>query len=340
MPVPGPAPEIRRGCLDFVPRLTFAHARAKTATDAPFSLFGNVIGESFVSSTDHQARAHGIADAVGKVWHVRHGSGNGNMLLSVVAGLALLKTNSDHHIAQVRRLIADSGDDEFRATMRYTWAQAVRQRPDLLPALAPLSLCWFGPTAADDGMLPDARAVAVAAVDAGHFELIATARYEVDVLGPILALTRSSAALAARGPVDTPPDNANQITAVTRPGADASHVYEPAVGTGGMFRAAAQAMRANGRDPAAATWTGTDIDPLAIACCAVNAILWDLGPQVALSAADTLTEPDSATTAWKMRAECVTIAQQIRLTNEIQKLMCQRESGTDLRQDPGKSRRS
>ncbi|WP_373298070.1 N-6 DNA methylase [Streptomyces abikoensis] len=56
-----------------------------------------------------------------------------------------------------------------------------------------------------------------------------------------------------------------------RPG---EHVHEPACGSGGLLRAAAQGMRERGLDPASVHWSGVDIDQIAAACTAVNAIVW------------------------------------------------------------------
>ncbi|MDQ8704521.1 N-6 DNA methylase [Streptomyces sp. LHD-70] len=69
-------------------------------------------------------------------------------------------------------------------------------------------------------------------------------------------------------------------------------VREPAIGTGGMFRSIAQALRDRGLNPHEFRWFGNDIDPLATACAAVNAITWDLGPKVAIWCGNSLTTED------------------------------------------------
>ncbi|MFD8993457.1 N-6 DNA methylase [Streptomyces abikoensis] len=75
-----------------------------------------------------------------------------------------------------------------------------------------------------------------------------------------------------------------------RPG---EHVHEPACGSGGLLRAAAQGMRERGLDPASVHWSGVDIDQIAAACTAVNAIVWGLGPRVTVACADILARPDA-----------------------------------------------
>ncbi|GGM80934.1 hypothetical protein GCM10012275_59470 [Longimycelium tulufanense] len=89
-------------------------------------------------------------------------------------------------------------------------------------------------------------------------------------------------------------------------------VQDPAVGTGGLFRAAAQAMREQGRDPATVSWYGADIDDLAIAACAINSVLWGLGPRVVLCVANTLAEGDWASRAEAQRTEILQLAETIR----------------------------
>lgn len=42
-----------------------------------------------------------------------------------------------------------------------------------------------------------------------------------------------------------------------------------------------------------------DIDPIAAACCAVNAMVWKLGPRVTVACADTLANPNAVVDAMK-----------------------------------------
>ncbi|MFC4048316.1 N-6 DNA methylase [Actinomadura syzygii] len=68
--------------------------------------------------------------------------------------------------------------------------------------------------------------------------------------------------------------------------------YDPCVGSGGLLRAAAQYLRSIGCDPADMVWCGTDIDPIAAAAFAVNAMVWGLGPNVLVYCGNTLAEGD------------------------------------------------
>jgi hypothetical protein len=82
------------------------------------------------------------------------------------------------------------------------------------------------------------------------------------------------------------------------------------MGTGGMFRAAASAMRARGMNPATVAWVGTDIDPIAVAAAAVNSAIWGLGPNVLIWTANTLSAApkDSYETALARRNELLDFA--------------------------------
>lgn len=71
------------------------------------------------------------------------------------------------------------------------------------------------------------------------------------------------------------------------------HIHDPACGSGGMLRAAAQAVRQRGAETASFRWSGVDVDEIAAACTAVNAIIWDLGPHVTIACANILTSPNA-----------------------------------------------
>lgn len=77
--------------------------------------------------------------------------------------------------------------------------------------------------------------------------------------------------------------------------------HDPAAGTGGLMRAAALTLRLQGADPHEYMWSMNDVDPLAVACCAVNATVWSLGPHVLISRSDTLTTGDGSERAARHR---------------------------------------
>jgi len=87
----------------------------------------------------------------------------------------------------------------------------------------------------------------------------------------------------------TPPDVAELMVRMSDV-EDMTSVMDPAMGTGGMFRAAAAVMREAGRDPRTVQWVGCDIDEIAVACATVNSMLWGLGVDILFLAGNALTE--------------------------------------------------
>jgi hypothetical protein len=67
---------------------------------------------------------------------------------------------------------------------------------------------------------------------------------------------------------------------------------EPTAGTGGLFRSTAQDLRRAGRDPADFGWVMLELDPLAAAGAAVNAIVWGLGRRAVVGCGDVLARAD------------------------------------------------
>lgn len=258
-----------------------------------------------------EQRAHTIADRVADAWYRRHGSGQGHIPLSVVAALALLEPPPDDRHRLTNHLTTLPGP-QVDALIRQIWTCVVNDRPDLTPSLAPVLLVWHGQVPLTEQERDGAHEVARAAVGAGLYELTEDAdqRHAVDLLGIVLAELQGPKAQAARGAFYTPADIAEllaQMTGPTEPGA----VHDPTVGTGGLWRTVAATVRAQGQDPTRLTWVGSDIDPLAIACTAINSLLWELGPRVLLMVGDVLTD-EVIRTAYAQRREVLNHARQMR----------------------------
>jgi hypothetical protein len=234
----------------------------------------------------HAAR---LAEAVAAAWHRHHGSGDIEVPVSVVAALAFIEPSArQREQAAADLLTLDTA--RFATLMRTQWAIFIRSRPDLLNRAWPLIRVWHGQPSLDDETVHAAKAVADAAIRAGQLQLTGTdRRQEVDVFGPLLAALRPASAARARGQFYTPPDIAHALTSV-RGVPEGEPVIDCFTGTGGLLRAAAQAMRDQGRDPATTTWHAVDNDELAIACLAVNVILWGLGDQVLLGVGNALND--------------------------------------------------
>ncbi|MGR3938437.1 N-6 DNA methylase [Streptomyces sp. BRA346] len=150
------------------------------------------------------------------------------------------------------------------------------------------------------------HAVTQAALRAGLLEVTGGAdpyqRSRADVFSVLLTELRSGRAGKAIGEAHTPPDAAALMARLTLPDEPRQWFDDPAAGTGGLFRAAAQRLRDTGRDPADFGWSLNDVDPIAAACCAVNAFIWQLGPRVLVSCVDILEQPDPRSQALEERA--------------------------------------
>ncbi|WP_435109793.1 N-6 DNA methylase [Nocardiopsis synnemataformans] len=236
-----------------------------------------------------ETRALAIGEAVDAAWRRRHGYGRIEVPLSTVATLALIAP-AWNETDQASAEIAAMSREAFVAFARLQWDVFVNHRPDLVEPAWPFVAVWLGEQASDDELL-GAHEVARAALGAGLLQLTADpgTRRRVDVLGVVLTLLKSSKAAAAQGAYYTPAHVAELLARMG--GVERSDsVYEAAVGTGGLLRAAAEVLREHGRDPAEVAWTAVDIDPIAIAALAVNTILWGLGHDVLLGVANVLTE--------------------------------------------------
>ncbi|WP_017626865.1 N-6 DNA methylase [Nocardiopsis chromatogenes] len=268
---------------------------------------------------EHRAKA--IADAVESAWHSAHGHGRLEVPASVVAALSFLAPPPDRR-AEVADRITALDTEQFTELIRQQWEDFVCTRPDLTTPAWPLLEVWHGQHQATDAVREAARAAGRAAIAAGQLELtgIRETRWEVDLFGVLLTTMRGTKSAAARGQYYTPAPVADAAASLLMEDLDkAPWVYEPTAGTGGMLRAAAQTMRNRGRDPASAVWLATDIDPLAVACAAVNSVLWELGPNVLLTVSDSLAEDlDTALErAIGQRNETLAIAERLRKYGEV-----------------------
>lgn len=230
-----------------------------------------------------------IAEAVAGCWgRACSGGTDLEIPVGVLAALTLIRPgpSGDHPADHIRSL--STGD--FCDLLRHVWARFAILRPDLSPNVAVIrNWLW------EDRRLPlidAAHDVATTALSHGLLDLYAhpDTRRSTDLFGPLLVALRPDSAITARGQIYTPHGVAELIAHILGPTPEAN-VYEPAVGTGAMLAAAANVLRAHGRDPSEITWYANDIDPIAVACLAVNAHLWDLGPKVLFAVADTITEP-------------------------------------------------
>ncbi|NUU20954.1 MAG: N-6 DNA methylase [Streptomycetaceae bacterium] len=247
--------------------------------------------------TPHE-RAERVADAVMAAWWSSSSGGHMSIPIGTVAALALVRGGAFTPIEAPGPPL-DPGDticaqspEQFRTFLVCAWGQYWLQRPDLVEA-ASIFRNWTRD--ADAQAMAAAHRVAVAAVEAGLMELVATdyLRHDVDLFAPLIEPMRSRGDKARRGEFYTPPGVAHvvgelRLGTVPAPG---ERILDPTSGSGGMFGRYAQSLRERGLDPAQYSWWANDIDPTAAAACAVNFILWDLGPATVVAQCDVLADP-------------------------------------------------
>ncbi len=250
-----------------------------------------------------------IAQAVDVAWNKSNHSGRRDVALSVVSSLALLNQRNPNSSDLTEQLCAQSAE-EFTRTLREIYTAVINSRPDLTHLIFPLMQWIFDDP--EPALQHAAKQVADAALHARQLDLTGTERrYDTDLLGVVLTLLKPDSAGKANAQIYTPMPLADTMARMTPP-EEHSSVCDPAVGTGGLLRAAAQAMRELDRNPTTVTWYGADVDDLAIAACAVNSLIWGLGPYIFLCVANTLSEGDWARRAEAQRAETLQVSEYIR----------------------------
>lgn len=230
--------------------------------------------------------AHKIAESVASAWHHVYGAGRLDVPTSVAATLAALP-QKDSRGSDVADSVLEWDADEFVAFARHTWASVIKMRPEVTHLVYPIISWIFDDTEAKMGS--HAHAVAHAALRAGQPDLTGTdRRFDTDLLGTVLTVLRPPSALKARGQFYTPASVAALLARMSNVEENRT-VTDPMMGTGGMFRAVAEAMRAHGRDPRTIRWVGCDIDDIAVACATVNSMIWNLGPDIVFHAGNAFT---------------------------------------------------
>jgi hypothetical protein len=242
--------------------------------------------------------AQRVAEAADRAWHGAGAGTDEGVCVGVIAALALLG-QADPECPDPRDQLLALEDQEVAELLSGVWAMFTIFRPDLAFRCGPFGE-WLNAEELDRHLLAGAGAVARAAVKAGLLDLtldLEVAR-QVDLLGCVYTNMRSHSAKAARGEFYTPPGVAEMMAQISLGGlSPGQSICDPTAGTGGLLRAAASTLRADGRDPGDYVWYGCDISPVAVAGLAVNAHIWGLGRQVVIGCANSLAEPD-----WEVRA--------------------------------------
>ncbi len=231
--------------------------------------------------------------------------------IGVVAALCLIKEKDPNGPDLKAQILAQDGA-QLIAMLREIWSLHWVHRPDLIDRARILHE-WLNDEV-DEHRMHAVRAVAQTALQRGLFDLTAHEdpylRSATDALSPVMTCLRSHGARQGLGEYHTPPPIADAIAEANlghiaglglnlREPKEGYHIHDPCAGSGGMPRSAAQSLRERGKDPAAYQWSMVDIDPIAAACAAVNAIVWALGPRVTVACADSLANPNAVEDAMK-----------------------------------------
>jgi len=267
------------------------------ASDANFPGFATTPPEGRETSMpDLRSRAAKIAEAAATAWWKVHGGSRDEIPLGVVAALALT-TQADPVGPDPAKLILGAGRDDIADLLRHIWTLFAIARPELCIRVGPFAAWLDDPTSAQ---LDGAQATAQAVVKAGQLSLTGDRHLacEVDLLGHVYQELRNPKARKAYGEIYTPAPLATAMARLTLAGAKPGQsICDPCAGTGGLLRAAAQQLRADGVDPHTIHWYAADIDPVVVSGLAVNMHLWDLGSHVVVGCTNVLAEPD-----WERRA--------------------------------------
>ena len=242
--------------------------------------------------------AQRVAEAADRAWHSTGAGTDEGACVGVIAALALLG-QADPQGPDPREQILELSDEEIAQLLREVWCLFTISRPELAMRCGPFGE-WLNAEPPERHLLAGAGAVARAAVtsDLLGLTLDVEVSRQVDVLGCLYTTMRSHSAKAARGEFYTPPAVAEMMARMSLGGlAPGQSICDPTAGTGGLLRAAAAALRDEGKDPHEYLWFGCDIAPVAVAGLAVNAHIWGLGPGVVIGCADSLAEPN-----WEVRA--------------------------------------
>lgn len=264
-----------------------------------------------------ESHARKIAEVAETAWHRTYGTGRLDIPVSIVATLAAAPQQDAHGNDITTAMITWNAED-FMIYARRVWTSVIQARPETTHLLHPI-IAWLYDDV-DAELQHHAHAVAQAALRAGQLDLTGTdRRFDTDLLGTMLTILRPKTALQARGQFYTPASITKLIARMND--VEEHHVVEdPMMGTGGMFRAVAEVMREQGRDPRTIRWIGCDIDELAVACATVNSMIWSLGHDIVFHAGNTFTN-NWPTKALAQREELRQLAAGIQRDKQMIKLL-------------------
>ena len=253
-----------------------------------------------MSVYDAESRARRVAERVAEAWYSHQGTSNSDIAVGVVAALALTD-RADPAGPDPAKMLLGSDDQEIVQMLSEIWSMFWITRPELARLVGPFA-SWVNDDPLHDSYVKSIAHVARAAAKAGLLDLAHSGSLlDTDIIGMTYINMRSDSAKQARGEFYSPPNLCLMMAEmiIGRDMEPGQSIAEPAAGTGGMVRAAAEVIREQGMDPGDFWWVLNDISPVAVAGLAVNCHLWGIGRQVVIGVADTLREPDWPERAWR-----------------------------------------
>lgn len=228
--------------------------------------------------------------------------------VGVVAALALLPFRGDA-LLSLEDWIHGLDDQQLWKLYEEIWAYRWIEAPHLIGRCGVIS-SWLEDDKPDRNLRAAVRAVTERAIQYGVLELAnghAGLDVEVDLMSWMVTTLRSKGARDGLGEFHTPPEVCELLARTTLGGFDDipsdMSFLEPASGTGGMVRASVKVLRDMGYDPAKMRWVMVDVDGIAVAGAAVNAILWGIAEGTAVIKGDSLAEGDIDQRALREAAE-------------------------------------
>ncbi|MFI5857470.1 N-6 DNA methylase [Streptomyces parvulus] len=231
--------------------------------------------------------ARHIAD-VALAWWLENRGGTSDLPIAVgtLAALALAAPSTPAG-PDYGPLLLPLDDQEAADVLRAVWNNLWSYNPVLAEAARPLHEWLAQAGDGDTRGLSDYIRILVRAGSLEYASDLTRCECE-DVIGLLVQRMRSYSDRQKAGQFFTPATAADHHAEIllTEPVPPGARLIEPCAGTGTMVRAAAATLRFQGKDPADYRWWMNDIDEIHIACCAVNAVLFRLGPNVTVSRGD------------------------------------------------------
>ncbi|MFI5749079.1 N-6 DNA methylase [Streptomyces sp. NPDC051644] len=230
---------------------------------------------------------HIAQDALAWWLENRGGTSDLSKAVGTLAALALAAPSSPAG-PDYGPLLLPLTDEEVTDVLRSIWNNLWAYNPVLTETARPLHEWLAHPSDDDIRGLSDYTRILVRA---GLLEYASdlTRCEDEDLIGLLVQRMRSYADRQQAGQFFTPAIVANHHAEIllSEPIPPGARLIEPCAGTGTMVRAAAATLRFQGTDPAVYQWWMNDVDEIHVACCAVNAVLFRLGPNVTVSRGNT-----------------------------------------------------